>query len=56
VSTFEPDDFAAYGAVMDKFFADSDGQAVMSLLGSSRSPCLPIKARSGWTFRSERPA
>jgi len=38
VSTFEADDFASYGAVMDNFFAGPDGQAVMSSLGSSASP------------------
>jgi hypothetical protein len=38
VGTVEADDFAAYGAVLDNFFADPEGQGLMATLGSSASP------------------
>jgi hypothetical protein len=36
--SFEVDDFAAQGAVMDKFLADPEGLAVMMSTVSSESP------------------
>jgi hypothetical protein len=34
----EADDFAAHGAVLDKFFADAGGQEVVSSLSAGDSP------------------
>ena len=43
----EADDFAAYGALLDKFFADPDGQAVPSSLGTGDSP-IPSYQNAIW--------
>jgi hypothetical protein len=38
VFTFEANDFAAWGAVGDKFFADPEGQALAASMNSSVGP------------------
>jgi hypothetical protein len=38
VFTYEADDFASYGAVQDKFFADPEGLAMVQSTGSRNSP------------------
>ena len=35
---WEADDFAGYGAVQDKFFADPEGMAMVQSTGTSASP------------------
>jgi hypothetical protein len=39
--TIEADDFAASGAVLDKFFADPEGAAMGAAIGTSASPITP---------------
>jgi hypothetical protein len=43
VFTIEADDFAAYGAAIDKYLADPEGQLVQSLLGTSASPIAELQ-------------
>jgi hypothetical protein len=38
VVTYEADDFAAFGTLNEKFFADPEAEAVMSSLSTSASP------------------
>jgi hypothetical protein len=43
VFTVEADDFAAYGAAIDKYLADPEGQLIQSLLGTSNSPIAELQ-------------
>jgi hypothetical protein len=41
--TAESDDFASYGSMMDKFFADPDVQAFMATVSTSTNPTGPYQ-------------